>query len=199
VPDKINIDYNQSVALQYNVKAIPAIVIMDAYGNALHQEIGYKSKEQMIRLLSGLPDNVEELSLPLSRLNDDPKNPDVLFDVALGYQKIAKTSSGKGQEIFLGESNACLTRARKYYKKESKIEKTECVDLLKCYNKMIRGQTKSAMKELKKRGVENIKACNLSLAYFVLVNGYMELHETENAKTYFEKLKSTASNEEYDR
>lgn len=197
VSAKINVDYNKALATTYNVKAIPNMVIIDGYGNILHREIGYKSEEQILRLLSGFPDNIKELESPLAVLNEESKNPDALFEVAFNYQKIAKKAEGKSKNIFIGESNSYFVQAKKFYKKAKKTEKIECVELLKCYNKIILGQSKSAIKEIEKTGIENLQKCNLALAYYVVINGFIDLQDIEKAKLYFEKLKNLNAGSDY--
>ena len=163
----------------------------------LYQAKGYKTKKDIVWLLSGFPNHIEELSKPLKLLKDDPKNPVLLCNVAIGYQNCAKTLSEKARDIFIKMSFSYFNSSKKYFKKKKDVTSIQRIDILKCYSDIIKGHPKSAIKELGKAEVENIQESNKALAYFIMVNGYMELEDITNANLYAEKLKLLAESSSY--
>ena len=51
IPVKIDVDINTRLAVKYNVKSIPKILILDSRGNVLHDVVGYKQKHEIMKLL----------------------------------------------------------------------------------------------------------------------------------------------------
>jgi thiol-disulfide isomerase/thioredoxin len=194
---KINVDYNNSVASLFGVKSIPSIFIIDAWGNVLYQEKGFKYKSFIIKLLSGFPNNTKEIYEKLKLLDEDKKNADLVTNVAISYQKTAINLTDKGQKLFLKASNSYFRTASKYQKKRKKKKLVERIQILKCYNDIIGKHPKSTIKKIEKIGVEKIENSNKDLALFVLVNGYSDLDDFVNANRYFGMLKQFSKNSPY--
>jgi len=189
IASKIDIDVKSSLAAQYGIKAIPAVVIIDASGNVLLKEIGYKSEEQMVNLLSGFPEEVEEIYIPLEQMDENPKNPKAICNLAKAYQEIAKSSSGKGKDVMIKSSNYYFSKAQKIFKKDKNNIELERINLYKCYNLILNERPKPAIKNLEKTGIENVRESNKVLCYFIAANAYIALEDKKNAQKYFEKLK----------
>ncbi|GEM_PF-222957 len=189
VAAKINVDNNRSVAASYGIKSIPSLFITDAWGNILYQEKGYKTKSQILKLLSEIPDNTKEIYNEMRFLENNKKDPVLITNVAISYQKAALPLSGKIRSIFLRSSNSYLRTAKKYFKKDKNSIAIEHSDLLRNYNDIIGGHPNSAVKTIEKKGVEKFKKENTNFALFVLIQGLLQKKEMENAKKYFEILK----------
>jgi thiol-disulfide isomerase/thioredoxin len=187
---RIDIDKNKTLASYYGVKAIPTVILADNWGNTIYKSVGYNTADQVNSLLSHVPGDISPLNEPLKKLDEDPKNADLLFEVALAYQEIGKGLEKKGCKMFVGESNAYLAKANRFYKKDKNTDALENVGLMQCYNKILAGQTKLALKELDKMDTDQMQACNKALACFVKVNGYMQSNNIDKAKECFKHLKA---------
>lgn len=187
---RIDIDKNKTLASFYGVKAIPTVVLADNWGNVIHKSVGYNSAAQVKNFLADIPENIEPLNAPLRKLDENEKDADALFDAALAYQEIGKTLPKKGKNMFLNESNAYFAKAGKFYKKDKNSTSLENIDLMKCYNKIIKGQSKSALKELAKMDTNQMQACNKALACFVMASGYMQENDIEHAQECFKQLET---------
>jgi thiol:disulfide interchange protein len=54
VPVKVDIDRNEAVARQYNVEAIPTIVVLDTEGNVLKRTEGYAAADELLAWLAAV-------------------------------------------------------------------------------------------------------------------------------------------------
>ena len=70
---KVDIDYNRTDAGKYNIKSIPAMVIIDIEENRYVEIIGYKDLTYMLNLMGSFPDNMGEVykRIAETRENDD--------------------------------------------------------------------------------------------------------------------------------
>jgi thioredoxin-like negative regulator of GroEL len=190
LPAKINIDMNKSLAASYGIKAIPAVYIVDAWGNVLYKDPGYKTAGEMATLLSGFPAQVTAIYESLTALEENPKSPEINCIAAEAYQHSAKKSDGRAKSAFLKESNACLSKAGKLYKKEKNNTAMERVALLQIYNQLLAELAKAALKKLEKTGIDNLDESNRALACFIATKTYWALDNTEEAAAFVEKLKT---------
>lgn len=190
IPAKINIDLDRSLATKYNVKAIPAIFIVDAWGNILHKDLGFKTAEEIENLLLDFPGQVKDIYHSLEALEGESKAAKLNCNAAEAYQNTAKNLKGKAKNIFLKESNSYFTKARKLYKKEKNLMAVERVELLQFYNQLLAERAMSVVKKLEKDGVENYNESNKALACFIATKAYLEIDNKSEAAAFHEKLKA---------
>ena len=194
---KIDIDQNKSLAMQYGIKAIPAVFVVDAYGNEILESTGMQSEQAITRILTSLPENTGNLNTCLKKLEDDSKNAESNLDVAKCCQKLAGGLSDKGKDIFVRNSYTYLNKANKIYKKAKNSTKQEEIELLKCYNNIIVGRSKTALNSINKLDFDAIEPENKPLACFVAASAYGNQGKHAEAKEMIERLNDLNDNSGY--
>lgn len=193
---KVDIDTNKSLASNYSIKDIPTILITDAFGNKIYKAEGMQSEQSVIKLLSCLPKNTNDLNSHIEKLVEDSKNADYNLATAKCYQELALSLNKKGKEILIRSSPNYLSKASKFYKKQKNTIKQEEVELLKCYSNVIIGRSKAALGKIEKTGLEKIHNNNRSLAYFVAAQACSELEMLPEAKEMLAQLKASENSSE---
>ncbi len=83
----IDVDRNQEIANQYQIKALPTIVFADPWGNKLTKNEGYTTAVFLKEIMTALPGNFSELREWNEILADDDKHPEALYQIGEFYRR----------------------------------------------------------------------------------------------------------------
>lgn len=168
IPVKIDIDSNRSLAQKYGVKGIPFIFIMDANGEVIFQEMSYKDKNQVKRLLNKYALNTSFLQRDYI-IYHKKKNSTSSLRLAQNYQKYVAFLDKKIKNDFISLSEKYLSHAKKHLKKEKKKDAMldQKIKLLHIQSKALRGNYKRTLKDLNKFKESDIKESNKLLFCFL--------------------------------
>jgi len=155
---KLNIDENKALAQQYGVKGIPYVFILDATGKILYQQMSYKTKSEVIKLLKKYAINTEYLFNEYVYYSKS-KTLSTTSRLATKSQDFSLHLKGDLRRAYLNVSNKYLKEAEKLLKKEKgdKFEKLALkMDLLAVQNVLYRGKTNKALKMIKGLSIEKL-------------------------------------------
>ena len=86
VPLRLDFDKEFLLNNRYDISAIPAMLILDGYGNKLFHISGYKSEEEMASVLKSLPSNVRSVHGLVNRSLASPDSVELIRAIADQYQ-----------------------------------------------------------------------------------------------------------------
>lgn len=140
VPLKVDVDTDRSMAIKYNAKSIPMVLLMTASGEVIWQQIGYGNADQYIRIL-------EQIPASLNGLNRVITAPDVTdYEIAKAYQGVGSLLSNSLGSDFLALSS-------RYFNKVAKSDDPQVAtmaELNKILNDAYAGRYKKVFKQLEK-------------------------------------------------
>ncbi len=188
---KINADFSRSLMMQYELKAIPAMLFLDGFGNALFHFTGYKSAGEMKGIMQSLPAEFAEMYEILSLLEEQP-------DSLAPKIKLADYYLALGMSLFakLPVNNLFLS-SNKYYKSawESKEIKDhpqllDRVETCRALNHLFLGEAGKA-KKLAENCLKAFPASeNRPAQLYCLVRANWDLGEQATAREYLTRLES---------
>lgn len=190
VPVKIDIDSNRELAQKYGVRGIPFIFIMDANGEVVYQEMSYKNKNEVIKLLKKYALNTSFLQRDF--LIHHKKNSSISnLRLAQKYQKYAVFLDESVKADFINLSEKYLKNTKNFLKKEKKKDAMldQKIKLLYVQSKALKGNYKKALKDLGKFNEEDIEESNKLLYCFLNYLANKGLGKNEAAGC-LEKLKA---------
>lgn len=193
IPVKIDVDNEKSLAMEYNVRSIPMLILMDYKGQVIHSYIGYNGKTNLVNFISAIPADVSGLYGPLT--NYDPKKVDYPSSKTLGLalQSLStKTSYDPLVRAFLIQSDQCFKKCKKLAQKDADLQEAELLGLL---NHTLRGNQKKTIKEITDNP-KNYSAAE-TLMFFVLSKAYKKNGDTENYNINLSKLQSKDDGADY--
>lgn len=192
VPLKIDIDSNRSLAQKYSANRIPYVVIIDPNGEIVYEESGYKDQIQMLKVL-------KKYAINTSALQEDflsyrkAKSGEIAMTIAEKYIDYSIYVDKTVRRNFLALANKYLKDAKKIVgKKKFKENFLQRADLLKYgYENLVRGKYEKVIQVLNKDfKEENITEKNRGLYNFLHFASYNKLQNKEEAKKWYEKLKT---------
>jgi thiol-disulfide isomerase/thioredoxin len=194
VPVKIDIDAERSLALKYNVRSIPMLILMDHKGDVLHTYIGYSGKEDLISFISRIPSNATSLYTYLN--TDNSKETFVQArGLGLAMQELSQQTDYEPlQRSFLMQSDKWFKRSNKLTTDENMIIEIELLGLL---NDLYRNSSKKVLKEIEENRVRYETQTTQSLMYFVLVKVYKKNGDTAGYEYALSKLKEHDADKKY--
>ena len=126
---KIDIDKNRELANKYNVKSIPNIFFLDGNGFSIHNILGYKTPNEIIKYLENYNISTEIISIELINQYKKPNYYNLLKLISKYYDfTLYADNDLKGDllhvcSLYLDESNNYLSKKEEnYVKKKQKIE-----------------------------------------------------------------------------
>lgn len=199
VPLKINIDDNRDISSKYAANRIPYIIIIDATGEIVYSESGYKDKESMLKVLKDYSVNTNVFQSDFSNfLNNEDASTSLsiaekYFDYSIYVKESAKNDFLKTGYVYLKKTKKISS------KKEYKEKYEQRVALLAGpYKDLIRGKFEKVIKNMTEKFDENtIKQENKALFYFLNFTAYNKLNDKENAKVWYNKLKVEENHKVY--
>ncbi|MEK6478134.1 thioredoxin domain-containing protein [Catalinimonas sp. 4WD22] len=167
---KIDVDQDRATAQQYQARSIPKVVIANAAGEVIYEQVGYGGPEPYLSLLQAMPENVSTLNealLPL--LNKKAVGEDYLH-LGQEYQKLARqTSNDLLKYAFLDMSDQSLKKVVRKSENESLVEAANLHSIL---NEAYRNKPERAMKKLTRLEEESQHDEVLELKRFITAYCY---------------------------
>lgn len=194
--NRFNVSNGWQHAEPFYVDVIPTIMIMDYRGEVLYKKESYSDPAEMMAILSSFPEDVGDLYRGLKNIREDEKDHSYLLELALAYQDCALRSGSPAKDIFIDESNKIFRKAKTACRKQKDHSKLDSIKLLMPLNLIISGQPGKGTEEVHGQ-LDKIGEGSLSLAYFVLITGYLELEDKDMARKYYDKLRATPGGEKY--
>jgi thiol-disulfide isomerase/thioredoxin len=190
VPIKIDIDLERSLAIQYGVRSIPMVLVMDHTGKVIHSSTGYQGRLPLLKLLAEIPDNVNGYYASLSKLADQSTEHQ-LRDVGLALQLLSlKTPNGQLHTSLLIQSATYFKKARKVASSDDfEMEMSLWLSL----NDVYRNRSKKSIKELQEIKTSNLSPRNEALFNLVSSEGYRILGDSIQQKNYLELFRQHPS------
>jgi thiol-disulfide isomerase/thioredoxin len=181
VPLKVDVDFNRSLAIEYNARSIPMVVVIDPIGNEVWKEIGYSSSAIYYKMFDNLPECAIRTDLiNLEKANKG--NPETWMEIGLAYQKM-----GKDQE-YVQLQNGMLSISDQYFKQVASKSSDPKMEYLASLNQILndayRGRTKNALKQLAK-----IEGNNSELADYIKAYCYKCLGNKTEMEKYKKRIK----------
>ncbi|MEO9871213.1 thioredoxin family protein [Ekhidna sp.] len=185
---KIDVDNNKALAMGYQANSIPKVIVIDASGNVLWNQVGYQNAIPYFKILEGLPfDKLPSNDLK-AYLNDTNKESAAL-NIGLWYQSVsANLENQKLAMSFLNMSDQYLKTATKSKNENVAIE----ADFSLVLNQAYKGNTKKAIKKVAKMDETEMK--NFILAYCYKCEGQNELMNKFTEKIKSEELLARLDN-----
>ncbi len=196
VPVKIDIDDERNLALKYNVRSIPLIIIMDYKGENIFSYLGYKGKADLMKFISGIPANAEDLFPYLEKVKSrSDENFQTTKEIGIAYQFVAQAATYEPLH------RALLTKSDIWLKKSQKLSKEEVdiaeIQLLLSSNSVLRNIYKKPLADIIANQDKYIGTKNEVLMYYVLSQAYLKNGEKEKFKEAYAKLEELDSNKVY--
>ncbi|WP_370398476.1 thioredoxin family protein [Tenacibaculum dicentrarchi] len=192
IPLKIDIDVFRKISNKYSANRIPYVLIVDAYGEVFFNETGYKTKEQMLKVLKKYAINTKVFQNDFASFYKK-QTPEIALSLGKKYLDASIYLKGKIKYDFLKLGGIYFKKIKKLTsKKEYKQKYSQKVNLLAgAYKLLIKGKNEKALKYLDKNFKEvEILPENKVLFDFIGFTAYNKLKDKENAKIWYEKLKT---------
>lgn len=190
---KIDIDYDKQLAMDYNVRSIPNVIITNFLGEEIINMTGYAGKSNYLVVLESLPKDISALNEKLAAKNQK-ETFESLRDVGVEYQRIGENIT------YQGARSSFVTKSNEYFKKAEKEAETDEqkleIELNYAVNYALWGRGKKALKELEK--IASSSSCeSISLYHYANVLALVEQGEEKEAESYMKALKDCADSEKY--
>lgn len=194
----IRVDASTSNAglLRYGIKAIPALIIMDANGEEYFRKVGYLQPEEILELLDRFPADMRGAYAAdiVAKQESDAFNSHFLR--ARHYQEAARSAKRSIAGKLAATSDAALKSAHKILAKNANNPASllEYLALMEAENLVLRGRAKKALKALAAIG-EEVNAKNEALACYIKGMAYRRSGKPELAQDCYEQLRGAPGNE----
>ncbi|GAA4318936.1 hypothetical protein GCM10023115_45010 [Pontixanthobacter gangjinensis] len=200
VPLRVDFDTQRQLVNQYGVRGIPYVVIMDANGKVLHNNLGYTDKNQTLRVLEKYRLNTSFMQLETAYFNRQPSYSTALrlaqkyldFSLYVEDPGVRKTVLSLAKE-YLSETEDLLdSKQSNYNMVEQKIELLEAnVDLYDGnYRKLARFLEK-------KIDEEDLRKYNWGIYCFLNYCKFKEEDDEENIQKWEDELNQLKNPEVY--
>lgn len=177
---KIDVDSNRDLAVKYNARSIPKVVIMDAIGNVIWEETGFGNAAPYIRVFKQFPTKPAP-GADISKVMQEQADANTLFSLGAWYQQASKdTESVSLKKGILNQSDALFRQAAKEAATDAMAKEVEFNLVL---NYAYRGAYKKAMKKVEKMEETDMK--NFILAYCYKCDG-----QNEKMQEFMDKISS---------
>lgn len=187
---KINVDFNKSVAIDYDAKLIPKIVLTTYTGETIWESEGYRNAEDYLSILRLLPENVKALNQTLQQLEGNKKDSKTLFAIGIEFQQIGKNQDASTLKTsFLKSSENYFSKAQKFSDDANFNEEVELNSIL---NDVYAGRSQKALKKIEKIKSPSTNEDISQLRHFVLAKCYANTNDQPN----FQKEKQLITKKE---
>lgn len=192
VPLKIDIDVFRRLSNKYSANRIPYVLIVDANGEVVYNETGYQDKNQMIKVLKNYALNTKAFQADYINFNKKP-SASTAMSIAEKYFNTSIYVDEKVKYKYMNLAGDYLKKAKKLCdKREYKEKFAQRVDLLKdVYRLLLRGKNEKVLEHLNDDFKESeILPENKGLYDFMHFVAFNKLEDRENAKIWYNKLKT---------
>lgn len=187
---KFDVSSGFNLAAPYIISAIPTIMITDSWGKVLFKNVGYLNEAAMKKVLTSFPKDVSKINESQKLYHADNRDINNILNIAIAYQEYCDTLDYYAKKSFLTQSYTYFRKAKKLCDKELDKDILERIEIYKLLNVVYAEGGKRAVKNIKEKiGLENIHERNKALAFYVLIKGYLQLNEAEEARKHFTDLK----------
>jgi thiol-disulfide isomerase/thioredoxin len=196
IPVKIDIDAERSLAIQYGVRSIRMLILMDYKGENIYSYTGYKGKADLINFISGIPSSSDALFKQLEKVeNKNDENYQSTKEIGIAFQILSQASEYNPLQRSL------LAKSETWFKKSVKLSSTDFeineMELLLALNSVYRNSFKKTLAEIDSNKAKYTGTPNESLMYYVLAQGYKRNGDEDNYKAALAALEKTDTNREY--
>ncbi len=177
---KVDVDSNREIAMRYRASTIPKVIIMDASGEALWEEIGYRNASVYMKAFEEFP-NEPAPSEQITKLVRETADENTYFSMGAWYQDLVKeTENVRLKRGMLNASDNFFKMTQKEASSDALVQEAEFNLIL---NYAYRGAYKKAMKKVDKMEEADMK--NFILAYCYKCEG-----QTEKMQEFVDKITS---------
>ncbi|MEZ4793674.1 MAG: thioredoxin family protein [Gelidibacter sp.] len=194
IPVKIDIDSYRNLSQTYGVSGIPYIFIMDANGKVLYQQMSYKSKNEVIRLLNQYMLNTQFLKQDLINYY---KKEDFInsFRLASKYQDYGLLIADvEVKNRIMAISENYFDTAKKFLKDsdlKNKVGFEQKIELFEIQEYLIVSKPDKALKRLDKLKSQEIDQLNQNFYNFLYYVAYSQLKDHANSDIWKQKVKES--------
>jgi len=185
---KVDIDSNRDLALEYNIRSIPRVVVINVAGDILWDKTGFSSAEPYLKMIDDMPKTLNGISPKL--LSKDEFTPTDYYDMGIAFQEIAKEAEGDFATSFYITSDNYLRHVKKGSDNDVLIAKADLNTLL---NDAYRGRHKKVLKKTEKIEIPTANDELTDLKSFILAYCF----KCEDDETAFLAEKKKVQNEAY--
>lgn len=192
VPLKIDIDIKKAISSKYSVRGIPYVFIMDPNGEIVFQKMSYMRKSEVIILLKKFSLNTTLMQTDYLSYNKNETG-DAALKIAEKYLDYSIYIDKNIRNNFLRIANTYLKKSKNLFKKEGdKNKESQRLHLLsEVYKNALYNNNSKALKKIKSDFKETeIEEKNKGLYNFLNFTLYNKAGDKENAKLWYEKLKT---------
>lgn len=195
VNTRIDVTYNDVALNRYNIKAIPALIILDANGNEYFRRIGYMIEGEVVSLLNKFPPSMKAAYAADYLAESEPEVVNSHLLVARNYQNAAREASGSIAKGLANVSSDGLEKARKILAKNTSTPGViqERIELMDAENLLLRGRAKKALKAVAALG--DLDPENEALACYINGTAYRKTNRPELAEKCYDQLREAEDNE----
>ncbi|MGY3795187.1 thioredoxin family protein [Aquimarina sp. 433] len=181
---KVDFDKKRKFARKLNVRSLPSVLIMDPNQGVVARKIGYINNKKYINWFKKMSDiNLNDLYSAMTPIIQDRKGSIAYLKLGLAYQNLAMDPTNVMiKNPLIKYSNLQLNMILKNSKDETLLRK---VELYKLLNKAIVGKTKSVLKKLNQKPLENDIPELIELRHFI--KGYCYLKEGDKKALAIER------------
>ena len=173
---QVDLDRAPEVASRYGIDSIPALILLDPFGNEIGRRGGFVGPSDMAKMLGSLPTDFSELMPWMEELGPTSKSYDALLSAAPVYRKLGLAKVSLSQ----------VERVLKFSKKEH--ERLELAYRQKGLNLLVLGRDKKAAELFSKR-LEDCGNCP-ETPFFLLGMGkaHYRRGKKKQAREVYERL-----------
>lgn len=196
IPVKIDIDAERALAMQYGVRSIPMLILMDYKGENIYSYTGYRGKTDLMNFISGIPSNSADLFKHLEKIqNKNDENYQTSKELGIAYQILSQAADYNPlQRTLLSKSEIWLKKSARLSSND--VEKNE-IELLQSLNTVYRSNSKKVLTDLEANKAKYEGTANEALLYYVLAQGYKKSGDDENYQAAIAALEKTDTNRQY--
>lgn len=188
---KVNIDFDIRTAMDYNIKAIPKMVLTTFTGETIWEATGYRDAESYLSILRSVPENVKELNQLIGNLEENKADARAIFLVGKEFLKIGKDLKSKDLKYSFLE--CCEKYLSKAQKNSKDANLTEEIELYSSLNDVYWDKHKKALKKIEKMKSEPKDSHLSELRHYILA----ECFKNSNDLAEFQKEKQMITSKEY--
>lgn len=190
VAAKIDVDVQTGDASMYSVRAIPRILILNAWGEILEDRSGFADRTRLSEFIKTYPANVAIINRSRGKLveaTDFSSN----YELGLSYQKYLPLLRSPARQTFYDQSMKYLRAAEKIARKGELYEMEEKAQLAQSLNYAFTDRENKSIKELEdKIAKDQLWAVNKGYAFYVLALAHYFSGDEDAYQRTHDQLKS---------
>lgn len=195
---RVDATHDRNILLQYGLKGIPALIVIDADGNEYFRRLGFMDERQVISALSDFPHDMSGAYAASILADEQPDAFNAHFLLGRHYQEAARQAVGPVRAQLAKESSDALETSLDILNAQQNTPPSlqERLELMMAENLLLRNKAKKALKALDAMAA-TVHEKNEALACYVRSLAYQETKQPELARECYDKLKEATDNEAY--